>query len=177
MQNISLTLHLFRAVSNQISLWSLVVRSSNCGSSSSLYSVSNKYGRPSNSRVSSTLLETGKSSAMTMKSLHKTPNWSTKWPALLWCALSHCRLLSSCNMRAPTRMRLQNKTWLHRAQNKWRVREMLCMVLSETCTIAVPWWKQALLVGELWRCAFAPKNLALAHFWLLAASAQNSCPH
>ncbi len=71
--------------------------------------------------------------------------------------------------------RLQNETWLRTAQNKWKIREILCMLSSQTLSIWVgQWWKQAFEVDELWRCAFALKNPILACF-SAATNFQNSC--
>ncbi len=80
----------------------------------------------------------------------------------------------------------QNEIWLQTAQNKWRIREIICMLLSETNTINLSRsaLKTSTSVDKLWCCSFTCKNPILAHF--TAASCfdlppnwtnfQNSCP-
>ncbi len=78
-------------------------------------------------------------------------------------------------------------TWLQTAWKKWRVREMLCKLLSETYRIDLSRSvaKTSASVDELWRCTMATKNLILAWFsaagWICflkyCTNFQNTCPH
>ncbi len=77
---------------------------------------------------SSTLSKSGKYSAM-------TPICTPKWPALLWSALSHgCSIIFLQQARSRENETSEQDLVTH-SWNKWRVREMLCMLLSETSVI------------------------------------------